>query len=62
MTDANARIKATHMLDQLEAATAELSHWLATGAEVECVRCEQMVPATATSDPVRHQWSGRWCE
>lgn len=69
------RIVATHLLDTLDAVTAELSHWLATGDRVVCPRCAQLVPATADQTPVRHQSApavlvdrqtvvqvGDWCE
>lgn len=56
------RIQATHALDQLDAAMAELGHWLATGERVTCPRCTHAVPATASSAPVRHQLDGQWCE
>lgn len=44
-----------HLLDQLDAAMAELGHWFATGERVECERCDQLVPAAALGLPVRHQ-------
>lgn len=51
-----------HLLDQLDAAMAELGHWFATGERVECERCTQLVPSAATGKPVRHQLRGQWCE
>lgn len=61
MTADHARIAATHALDQLDGAMAELGHWLTTGERVECRRCVQSVPATADGAPVRHQFGGQWC-
>lgn len=55
------RVVATHALDQLDGAMAELGHWLATGERIECRRCTQVVPATASGRPVRHQLRGQWC-
>lgn len=52
---------ATHLIDQMDAAVAELGHWLATGERLACPRCTQSVPATATGTPVRHQLRGQWC-
>ncbi len=61
------RIVATHLLDQLDGATAELAHWLSTGERTTCPRCGQSVPAADdTCAPVRHQLGrvgqpGAWC-
>lgn len=54
--------RATHLVDQLDAAVAELGHWLATGERTKCRRCAQVVPASASGMPVRHQLRGQWCE
>lgn len=62
MTGPARRAIATHLMDQLDGAAAELEHWLATGERVECQRCTQVVPATATGGSVRHQLRGQWCE
>lgn len=69
------RIRATHALDNLDAATVELSHWLETGERVVCPRCDQKVPAGSDHAPVRHHATpallvdrrtvvqqGDWCE
>jgi hypothetical protein len=62
MTNPNPPALATHLLDQLDGAMAELVHYLATGERVECGRCDQVVPATAAGVPVRHQVRRQWCE
>lgn len=62
MSDSDsARIVATHALDQLDAAMAELEHHLATGERVCCPRCDQSVPSAADGTPVRHQLRAQWC-
>ena len=62
MTNPNPRAIATHLLDQLDGAMAELVHYFATGERVDCGRCGQSVPATAAGGPVRHQLRGQWCD
>lgn len=62
MTAPDQRIQATYVLDQLDAAMADLQHHLTTGERVSCPRCGQSVPSTAASTPVRHQLRGQWCE
>lgn len=61
MTDPDRRIRATYALDLLDAATAELAHWLSTGERVTCPRCAVTVPAKAPGVPARHQARGQWC-
>ncbi|MGX6604790.1 hypothetical protein ACWKSP_22080 [Micromonosporaceae bacterium Da 78-11] len=52
---------ATHLLDQLDGAMAELGHHFATGERVHCPHCVQSAPAAAGGTPVRHQAGGQWC-
>jgi hypothetical protein len=61
MTDIDQRARVICALDQLDGAFAELGHWLATGERVECPVCIQLVPASASGMPVRHQLRGQWC-
>lgn len=62
VTKPDPRMIVTHLVDQLDAAMAELEHWFATGECVECERCAQSVPAAAIGKPVRHQLRRHWCE
>lgn len=62
MTSPERQIAATRLLDQLDAAEAELAYWLDTGEYVACPRCTLNVPAAGPGVPTRHQVGGLWCE
>jgi hypothetical protein len=56
------RALATHLIDQLDGAMAELGHWLATGERVKCEHCGRLIPASVPAVPARHRCTGRCCD